>query len=71
MSLSNGLLELHGINVVVKEALNTHEIISCSGSKTIRASYLPQRVAIDLQNRRMIWPSKKYLFGVPRNCTVT
>lgn len=54
MSLSNGLLELQGINVVVKGALNTHEIISCSGSKTIRASYLPQRVAIDLQNRRMI-----------------
>ncbi|HCI14696.1 MAG TPA: hypothetical protein DFK12_12340 [Gallionellaceae bacterium] len=56
MSLSNELLELHGINVVVKEAINTHEIIRCSGStpKPFAPVTLPQRVAIGLQNRRMI-----------------
>jgi len=56
MSLSNELLELHGINVVVAEALNTHEIIRCSGStqKPFAPVTLPHRVAIGLQNRRMI-----------------
>jgi hypothetical protein len=56
MSLSNGLSELRGIDVVVKQVLNTHEIISCSGStpKPFAPVTLPQRVAIGLQNRRVI-----------------
>ena len=45
MSLSNEVLELHGVNVVVKEITHlhsgpryTHEIINCSGSpQNIRA----------------------------------
>lgn len=32
MCLSNALLELHGIDVVVNNTHDTHEIISCSGS---------------------------------------
>ena len=46
MSLSNELSELHGIDAVVKEAFNTLQNHS--------RQLLYPRVAIGLQNRRMI-----------------
>jgi len=55
MSLSNELSELHGIDAVVKEAFNTHEIISLVAAlQNHSRQLLYPRVAIGLQNRRMI-----------------